>query len=227
MGSVDDDPDAAPEMVLPLVVRLERAEPPQRTDALEAAARAVLALLADARTTGGEWSLAVRQWEAGRIRKVVRRARGAGWSRAVALPGLTATVRSAEVRVFPPVPLDGWPPDLARLQVGGTELEDATPPPPSDPAHPRLWVNPGLTMTAGKAMAQVGHGAQLLWWASDEPTRDRWVADGLPVAVRTASAPQWARLVGSGLPTVRDGGLTELEPGSLTVVGEVPAIRHT
>lgn len=222
---MDDDPDAAAEMVLPLVVRLERAEPPQRTDALEAAARAVLALLADPRTTGGEWSAAVGQWEAGRIRKVVRRARGAAWSRAVALPGLTVTVRSAEVRVFPPVPLDGWPPDLARLQVGGTELEDTAAPPSPDPAHPTLWVNPGLTMTAGKAMAQVGHGAQLLWWATGEAGRERWLADGFALSVRTASVPRWDRLMGSGLPTVRDGGLTELEPGSLTVVGEPVPIR--
>jgi peptidyl-tRNA hydrolase len=218
--------ETPPEMVLPLVVRLEKAEPPQRTDALEAAARAVLALLADPRTTGGEWSAAVRRWEAGRIRKVVRRARGAAWSRAVELPGLTVTVRSAEVRVFPPVPLDGWPPELARLQVGGTELADAAPPPPPDPAHPTLWVNPGLTMTAGKAMAQVGHGAQLLWWDTGEADRERWLADGLALSVRTASGPQWTRLLGAGLPTVRDGGLTELEPGSLTVVGQAPAIRR-
>jgi peptidyl-tRNA hydrolase len=218
--------ETPPEMVLPLVVRLEKAEPPQRTDALEAAARAVLALLADPRTTGGEWSAAVRRWEAGRIRKVVRRARGAAWARAVELPGLTVTVRSAEVRVFPPVPLDGWPPELARLQVGGTELADAAPPAPPDPAHPTLWVNPGLTMTAGKAMAQVGHGAQLLWWDTGEADRERWLADGLALSVRTASAPQWTRLLGAGLPTVRDGGLTELEPGSLTVVGQSPAIRR-
>jgi peptidyl-tRNA hydrolase len=219
------DRDAAPQLVLPLVVRLERAEPPQRTDALEAAARAVLELLGDPRTAEGEWTDAVRGWEAGRIRKVVRRARGSGWSRAVALPGLTATVRTAEVRVHPPVPLDGWPPDLARLQVGGTELADDASPPAADPRHPVLWVNPGLEMTAGKAMAQAGHGAQLLWWASDGVARERWLAAGLPVAVRTAAAPDWARLVDSGLPLVRDGGFTEIEPGSMTVVAQAPWLR--
>jgi peptidyl-tRNA hydrolase len=219
------DRDAAPQFVLPLVVRIERADPPERTDALEAAARAVLELLDEARAAEGEWSEAVRRWEAGRIRKVVRRARGTGWSRAVALPGLTVTVRTAEVRVHPPVPLDGWPPDLARLQVGGTELEDAGPVPAPDPVHPVLWINPGLEMTAGKAMAQAGHGAQLLWWACDEPSRDRWVAAGLPLAVRTAPAPDWPRLIGSGLPVVRDGGLTEVEPGALTVVADAPWLR--
>jgi peptidyl-tRNA hydrolase len=216
------DRDVAPQLVLPLVVRLERADPPRRTDALEAAARAVLELLDDPRTADGQWSDAVRRWETGRIRKVVRRARGAGWSRAVALPGLTVAVRTAQVRVHPPVPLDGWPPDLARLQVGGTELADDVPPPAPDPRQPVLWVNPGLEMTAGKAMAQAGHGAQLLWWATDGATRDRWVAEGLPLAVRTAPAADWPGLIGSGLPLVRDGGFTEVEPGSMTVVADAP-----
>jgi peptidyl-tRNA hydrolase len=216
------DRDAVPQMVLPLVVRLERTEPPQRSDALEAAARAVLALLSDPRTTEGEWSDAVRRWEAGRIRKVVRRARGAGWARVGALPGLTVAVGSAEVRVHPPVPLDEWPADLARLQVGGTELADSTPPSAPDPARPVLWLTPLLEMTAGKAMAQVGHGVQLLWWATDGAIRDRWVADGLALAVRTASAARWGRLLDAGLPVVSDGGFTEIEPGSLTVVAEAP-----
>ena len=41
------------ELVLPLVVRIERADPPQRTDALEAAARAVLLMLTDRRAGVG------------------------------------------------------------------------------------------------------------------------------------------------------------------------------
>ncbi|MYS54142.1 peptidyl-tRNA hydrolase, partial [Streptomyces sp. SID6013] len=119
------DRDLAPQFVLPLVVRIERAAPPARTDALETAARAVLVMLGDARSTGdGEWAQAMRDWQDARIRKVVRRARGAEWRRAEALPGITVTGKGAEVRVFPPVPLDGWPKDLARLQVSGTDLDD-------------------------------------------------------------------------------------------------------
>lgn len=137
--------------VLPLVVRIERAAPPERTDALEAAAMAVLSLLDDP----GEWAAELHSWQStGKIRKVVRRARGAEWRRAVALPGRTVEHRTAEVRVHPPVPLDDWPRDLARLQVGGTELSDTAEPPPAEP--PVLWANPGLAMSAGKAMAQAG-----------------------------------------------------------------------
>ena len=112
------DPDEVPQFALPLVIRVERSTPPTRTDALEGAARAVLTFLADPRANepDGEWAPAVRAWEDARIRKVVRRARGAAWERASALPGITVVHRSAEIRVYPPVPVDDWPSDLARLR---------------------------------------------------------------------------------------------------------------
>ncbi|WP_030212593.1 aminoacyl-tRNA hydrolase [Streptomyces sp. NRRL WC-3626] len=218
--------DEAPQFVLPLVVRIERAAPPARTDALETAARAVLAMLTDERSVGdGEWARAMRDWQDARIRKVVRRARGAEWRRAEALDGITVTGKSAEVRVFPPVPLDGWPKDLARLQVSGTDLDDPEPVPPADPAVPVLWLNPGLGMSAGKAMAQAGHAAQLAWWELSDEARTAWHAAGFPLAVRTAAPADWPALTAAGLPTVRDAGFTEIAPGSSTVVADHPALR--
>jgi peptidyl-tRNA hydrolase len=217
-----DPRDLAPQYVLPLVVRVERATPPARTDALEAAALAVLMLLTDPRAYGdGEWAGAVMAWTDARIRKVVRRARGAEWRRAEALDGLTVTRGSAEVRVFPPVPLDSWPRDLARLQVAGTDLADPQPPPPPAPGPPVLWLNPDLEMTAGKAMAQVGHAAQLGLSALDPATAEKWRADGFPLAVRTAPAQRWAELLDRDLPVVRDAGFTEVAPGTCTAVAEI------
>lgn len=223
-----DPRDAAPQFVLPLVVRIERAAPPERTDALETAARAVLLLRSDERATAddGEWAEAVRGWEDARIRKVVRRARGAEWRRAETLPGITVTGKSAEVRVFPPVPLDGWPKDLARLQVSGTELEDGEPPAGPDTGTPVLWLNPEVRMSAGKAMAQAGHGAQLAWLALTAAERAQWRDAGFPLAVRTAPASGWDELTASGLPVVRDAGFTEIAPGSCTVVADHPALRR-
>lgn len=231
----ETDRDAAPQFVLPLVVRIEKAAPPARTDALETAARAVLVLLSDERSTAedGEWAEAVRDWQDARIRKVVRRARGAEWRRAQTLPGITLTGGAAahgdgpaaEVRVFPPVPLDGWPKELAKLQVSGTELDDPAPAP--DPAGPVLWLNPEVTMSAGKAMAQAGHGAQLAWWELDDAGRAAWREAGFPLAVRTAPAERWGALAGSGLPVVRDAGFTEIAPGSCTVVADHPALRRS
>ncbi|MFB7458377.1 peptidyl-tRNA hydrolase [Streptomyces sp. NPDC056188] len=218
--------DQARQFVLPLVVRIERAAPPARTDALETAARAVLVLLADERSAGdGEWERAVRDWQDARIRKVVRRARGAEWRRAEALPGITVTGTAAQVRVFPPVPLDGWPKDLAKLQVSGTELDDPERPAAPDPDVPVLWMSPRLDMSAGKAMAQAGHGAQLAWWELSDERRTAWRDAGFPLTVRTADPAHWAELTSGELPVVRDAGFTEIAPGSCTVVADHPALR--
>ncbi|MET9459850.1 peptidyl-tRNA hydrolase [Streptomyces canus] len=218
--------DQAPQFVLPLVVRIEKTAPPARTDALETAARAVLVMLGDERSVGdGEWAEVMRDWQDARIRKVVRRARGAEWRRAEGLPGITVTGKSAEVRVFPPVPLDGWPKDLARLQVSGTDLDDPEPPVAADVTAPVLWLNPDLDMSAGKAMAQAGHGAQLAWWELSDEERAAWRDAGFPLAVRAADPARWGELTTSGLPLVRDAGFTEIAPGSCTVVADHPALR--
>ncbi|MGW1065017.1 peptidyl-tRNA hydrolase [Streptomyces aureus] len=212
--------DKARQFVLPLVVHIEKDAPPARTDALETSARAVLTMLSDERSLGdGIWAQAMRDWQDARIRKVVRRARGAEWRRAEALPGITVTGRSAEVRVFPPVPLDGWPKDLARLQVSGTDLDDPEPPAPADPTAPVLWLNPELDMSAGKTMAQTGHGAQLAWWELSEEERIAWREAGFALSVRTADPAHWSELSVSDVPLVRDAGFTEIAPG-LTVAVE-------
>nr|WSW66111.1 peptidyl-tRNA hydrolase [Streptomyces sp. NBC_00995] len=221
------DRDEAPQYVLPLVVHIEKTDPPPRTDALRTAARAVLVMLSDERSAGeGEWARVMRDWQDARIRKVVRRARGAEWRKACALPGITVTGEEAEVRVYPPVPLDGWPKELAKLQVSGTDLDDPEPPSAPDLAGPVLWLNPDLGMSAGKEMAQAGHGAQLAWWELSETERKAWREAGFPLSVATPAADRWRELTVSGLPVVRDAGFTEIAPGSCTVVADHPALRR-
>jgi peptidyl-tRNA hydrolase len=226
-GMQDASRDEGRQYALPLAIRVERAVPPARTDALEGAARAVLRFLTDPRVTApdGEWAAAEQAWEDARIRKVVRRGRGAAWERAVALPGISVVQRSAIIRVYPPVPVDDWPADLAKLQVAGTDFDD--PEAPAEPAAgtPVLWLNPGLPMTTGKAMAQAGHGAQLAWWGLSAQARAEWTERDFDLAVRTAGDAQWAELLASGLPVVTDGGFTEVAPGSATVVADHPALR--
>ncbi len=206
------DRDQAPQFVLPLVLHLEKTDPPARTDALRAAARAVLTILSDERSLGdGEWAAAMRDWQDARIRKVVRRARGAEWRKAAALDGITVTGEDgAEVRVFPPIPLDGWPKELAKLQVSGTDLDDPEPPAAPDLSGPVLWLNPDVDMSAGKTMAQAGHGAQLAWWELSETERKAWREAGFPLSVATPAAERWRELTASGLPVVRDAGFTEI-----------------
>jgi peptidyl-tRNA hydrolase len=214
------------EFVLTLVLRVEKAERPGQTDALETAARAVLAILADERSVGeGEWAEAMRGWQDARIRKVVRRARGAEWRRAEALPGITVAGGTAVVRVFPPVPLDEVPKDLAKLQVTGTDLEDPEELPAVADGVPVLWVNPGLEMSTGKTMAQVGHGVHLAWFELSDADRKAWQENGFRLAVRTATPALWKDLMASGLPVVQDAGFTEIDPGSYTVIADHPALR--
>lgn len=207
------------ELVLPFVVRIERSKPPTRTDALEAAARGVLLILTDPRP---EWHDAITAWDAQRIRKVVRRARGAEWRRAITLDGLTVVQGSAQVRVFPPIPVDGWPRELARLQVEGTELDD--PDPPSDPPRgiPLVLLSPHHPMSAGKAMAQAAHAAQLGWRASSAAAQAAWAESRFALAVRRATPEQWAAAYASGAPVVQDAGFTEVAAGAETALASLP-----
>ncbi len=203
------------ELALPFVVRIERDDPPARTDALEAAARGVLLLLTAERP---EWEPTVRAWDGQRIRKVVRRARGAEWRRALAVDGLDVAHGSARLRVYPPVPVDDWPPELRKLQVGGTNLVDDAPPPAPAPGTPLVLLSPHAEMTTGKAMAQAAHAAQLGWRTLSRRDRRRWIEAGFRLAVRDATPPQWQAAVAAGRPVVHDGGFTEVEPGTATAL---------
>jgi peptidyl-tRNA hydrolase len=201
------------ELVLPFVVRIERDAPPTRTDALEAAARGVLLMLTADRP---EWADAVAEWDGQRIRKVVRRARGAEWRRALTVDGLDVAQGTAEVRVYPPIPIDDWPPELGRLQVGGTNLVDPVTPAAPPAGLPLVLLSPRAEMTTGKAMAQAAHAAQLGWRSLGRRPRRRWQEAGFALAVRDASEPQWDAALRSGAPVVHDGGFTEVEPGTAT-----------
>lgn len=222
------------EQVLTLVVRVEKNARPSQTDALETAARAVLAILADERSYGeGEWAEAMAAWQDNRIRKIAKRARGIEWRRAEALPGITVTgtgaggaAAPAEVRVFPPTGVDEVPVELFKLQVSGTDFEDTEDLPPLEPGVPVLWVNPDLEMSSGKAMAQCGHAAQLAWWALPDNARKEWQSTNFALAVRTATPTHWTALLKTDLPVVQDAGFTEIAPGSRTVIADHPLLTR-
>ena len=205
----------AGELVLPFVVRIERADPPSRTDALDAAARGALLMLT---SDEPEWAAAVAAWDGQRIRKVVRRARGVDWRRALSIEGIDVTQGSAQLRVYPPVPVEAWPQELARLQVAGTNLEDLDPPRPPPAGLPLVLLSPHAVMSTGKAMAQAAHAAQLGWRTADAPERIRWQAAHFALAVRDATPQQWRAAVDAGAPVVHDGGFTEVEPGTATAL---------
>ena len=205
---------------MPVVLRIERSEPPSRTALLEAAAAAAVAVCLDPRAAeGGEWHDEVVAWIRGRIRKVSRRARGAHWEVVQALPGVTITVDGASVRALVPGLVGSAPKEVSRLQISGSELPDDSPG-PVPPGVPVLWLNPKVPMTAGKAAAQVGHATMLLAPTLTEEEVKSWASKDFRTAVRTPSAERWQSLLDAGAVAVRDAGFTEVEPGTTTVIAE-------
>ncbi|HJQ46947.1 MAG TPA: aminoacyl-tRNA hydrolase [Amycolatopsis sp.] len=215
---------------MPVILRLEKAKPPARTPLLEAAASAALAVCLDERALpGGEWHEAVRSWVSGHIRKVTRRARGVHWVTAQEFPGVTVTVAGAEVRALVPGRVLDVPKEIARLQISGSDLPPDEPGPAPDDM-PLLLVNPEVTMTVGKAAAQVGHATMILAALLRDAELAAWAARGYACAVRTPSVARWTALHPGDDPAaawrarrvvaVRDAGFTEVEPGTVTVLAQ-------
>lgn len=227
--------DPALVRAMPVLLRVERATPPTRTDLLEAAAAAALAVCVDPRAEpDGEWHDDLVAWTSMHIRKVARRARGAHWLAVADLPGRTIAVGGAEVRALVPGLVGEMPKEVTRLQITGSDLP-ADDPGPAAPDRPVLWLNPAVPMTVGKAAAQVGHGTMLLAALLAADGRDTeladWAAKDCRCAVRTATAAQWARLRladplvawrDRGVVLVRDAGFTEVAPGTVTIAAHWP-----
>jgi peptidyl-tRNA hydrolase len=224
----DEEPDKV--RAMPVVLRIERAEPPGRTPLLEAAAAAAVAVCVDERAEpGGEWHEQLKAWVGGRIRKVARRARGAHWQAVQDLPGVTVQIDGAEARALVPSLVVEAPKEVSRLQISGSDLPPDEPGPAAD-GLPLLFLNPEVSMTVGKAAAQVGHATMILGSLLGPAELAAWAARGYRCAVRTPAVAEWKGLHPGGDPAgawqrrrviaVRDAGFTEVDPGTVTVLAQ-------
>ena len=221
---MSDDPDrreAEDEVpwAMQIVLRLERADVPTRTALCEATAAAVVTMLADPRREpGGPWAEFVERWAGGRIRKIVRRARGAKWDATAALDHVEVVRAGAAVRAFLPGPMFDVPDVLAKLQLTGTEPPELGDPAPAEAGGVTVYVTPLVSMSVGKTAAQCGHAAQLAWRVMTPQRRTAWVEGGFAVRVEHPDESGWARLVESAPVSVTDAGFTEIAPGTVTTL---------
>lgn len=90
-------------------------------------------------------------------------------------------------------------------------------------------IRPGVMRTAGKAMAQAGHAAQMSveeYGAKHRERFDAWRKAGRPGELVTADDQDWERLKEDPeAVTVSDAGHTQVAPGTETVVALVPRTR--
>jgi peptidyl-tRNA hydrolase len=149
------------------------------------------------------WQAGFDDWWRHSFRKVCLRAEPREWE---AMRELDHE-RVGDVACLPPVRRAARDRVLVRMQA--LSAEAGTLPAPGAPfsGGVTLVVATGLGMSAGKALAQIGHGALM---ADLDPE--------LEVSVVGAGDDEWSRLAGSAVAIVRDGGLTELTPGSETVL---------
>lgn len=209
---------------LQLAACVEKIDPPDVADICAAAALAVINLLDDERSQpDGVWHDAVAAWNGERIRKLMRRGRGAAWRALDAVDGITAQVDTAEVRAFVPGPMDEAPSPVAKLQIQSSPLGepkrvDTLP----DADGPTLFIalTPDVEMSWGKQGAQAAHAGQRGWEAADEEVCASWRAADSSIVVVFASAALWLSLLErSDIERIHDGGFTEIPAGTLTALG--------
>lgn len=172
-----------------------------------------------------EHAAAIAAWRA-RPGKVTLRARGGQWdellrSEPLALAG---DAEGASVAALPPRRRSARSELLRKLQAMSSEL---APPPAEDepaavPERLTYVVNPRLEMSSGKTLAQIAHAATA---AAQRPELAGWVAAGCPGRVVVPSTAAFAGLCGSDrlAAEVVDAGLTEVAPGTVTVLALTPA----
>jgi hypothetical protein len=170
-----------------------------------------------------EWAEAVGAWRP-RPGKVCLRARNpAQWERVLdeEAYAIAGDPDGEAVLALPPRRRSERSELLTKLQAMSSELE----PPPDhadpDPARVTYAINPRYAMSSGKTIAQVAHAAVM---AADTGALGGWIARGCPARVVAPPREAFTRLCDRSdlVARVEDAGLTEVPPGTVTVVALAP-----
>jgi len=168
------------------------------------------------------WREAVEAWRE-RPGKVALRARGGQWDAVLREEDFAyaGDLDGAAVLALPPRRRSARSETLTKLQAMASELEplpEVDEIPAAGDGELLYVVNPSVEMSSGKTMAQVAHAAT---GAAATGRVEAWVADGCPAkAVRPKTkalfdtACKSERLIAK----VEDAGLTEVPPGTITVL---------
>jgi peptidyl-tRNA hydrolase len=151
--------------------------------------------------------------------KVTLRARGGQWD--AVLREEAHVLAGDAVAALPPRRRSARGPLLERMQAMTSALEPAPEAAGPEPGRLTYLVNPRLEMSSGKTLAQIAHAAVM---AADGGELEDWVAAGCPahVAVPPAAAFDVACRSDTLAGRVVDAGLTEVAPGTVTVVALAP-----
>jgi hypothetical protein len=147
--------------------------------------------------------------------KVCLRARSDGqWQGVLEEPHALA---GDAVAALPPRRRSERGPLLERLQAMSTDLGTAPETTPEVPGALTYLLNPDAPMSSGKTLAQIAHAAVM---AADSGRFEDWVGAGCPARVLAPSREAFAAAAQRSdlAACVADAGLTEVAPGTVTVL---------
>jgi peptidyl-tRNA hydrolase len=151
--------------------------------------------------------------------KVTLRARGGQWDQL--LDEEPHVAGGDGVVALPPRRRSARGPLLERMQAMTSALDGLSDAVERDAARITYLVNPRLEMSSGKTLAQIAHAAVM---AADTGALEDWVAAGCPAQVAAPAQRAFDALCDSHALAARvvDGGLTEVAPGTVTVLALPP-----
>jgi len=186
-------------------------------------------------STHPQWRANFTAWYRDSFRKVTLDANPRDWPKLLAESGENLVLVEDLIAVLPPRPRSTNSALLRGIQTYKSPLPVFEAADWLETARPQvlLAINPDLEMTAGKALAQIGHAALMVSEAASMEGGDSWLTSlaawsGVDFRLVKPTPAGWRQALAE-IPAivVTDSGLTETAPGSQTVLAIQPAAGAT